>query len=107
MASSKKTSPTKNKSPKSKAADSKIKDAVIVEGETSSDVAKDETVEVADAETPVVSSDMDQPLGDVTVETSDEIADEVEEDIKDVAEVAPEIVEPASAPIVMPPRTLP
>ena len=63
-------------------------------------MAKDETVEVADAETPVASSDMDQPLGDATVETSDEIADEVEEDIKDVAEVAPEIVEPATAPTV-------
>ena len=100
MASSKKTSPTKNKSPKSKAADSKIKDAVIVEDETSSDVAKDETVEIADAETPVVNSDIDQPLGDASVETTDEIANEVEEDIKDVAEVAPEIVEPASAPTV-------
>ena len=96
MASSKKTSPTKNKSPKSKAADSKIKDAVIVEDDTSSDVAKDETVEVANADTPVVSSDIDQPLDDAPVEPSDEIIDEVEEDIKDEAEVAPEMVEPAS-----------
>lgn len=97
MASSKKIGPSKNKSPKSKAADSKIKDAIIVEEEASSDVANEVSLEVADAGAVDAGPDIDQPLDDAPAEQIEEVTDEVQEDSKDVVDVAPERVETTPA----------
>ncbi|MCX7565856.1 hypothetical protein OS189_05830 [Sulfitobacter sp. F26169L] len=78
MASSKKTGPSKSKSPKSEATDSKIKDAVIVEGETSSN----QSVDVAKAEDAKSKPEPEQAAKSDTVPTGTEYTGNREPDEK-------------------------
>jgi hypothetical protein len=95
VASSKKTSPSKNKSSKSKAAESIVEDATIVEDETSSDAAEEDVVEAVEASAADVSLDIDQTVEDTLAEQADEISDDQQDAVKDEVNVAPERVEPA------------
>ena len=64
MATSKKTGPAKSKSLKSKPAETKIDDAVVVEDVTSSDPVVDQSDVVAEA-----AADKPEPVGDATPDT--------------------------------------
>lgn len=98
MASSKKTSPSKSKSPKGKTAEAKIEDAVTVDGQMPSDVAQDHVVEAAQAEI------ADQ--ADASVDEIEEMLDEADKSVEDVSpEPDPnEVVDPARIvePVAMP-----
>jgi hypothetical protein len=102
VASSKKTSPSKNKSPKSKAAESIVENAAIVEDETSSDVVSEDGVKGTDESVADVSSDIDQPVEDTPAELDDEILDDRQDVVTDEVDVVPERVEPA--PVVAAPE---
>lgn len=95
VASSKKTGPSKSKTLKSKATEANVEDTVIVEGETSSEVVKDDTSEVAPTDANEEALDVDLPAEDTPNETLEEIAVEADEVVSEALEAAPERIEPA------------